>query len=122
MTPTHLRRSVSPGCSTLRSAIVPLAAAVLALVHGGGASADDLAGASAPRGKTLVEKSCASCHATLYGGDATRMYLRPDRKVNTLPKLIARVKTCNVNTGAGWKPQDELDAAAYLNESFYRFK
>lgn len=122
MTRTHRRQCVSPGCSTSRRALFAVGAAVLVLGYTGSLRADGLAGANASHGKALVEKSCVSCHATLYGGDATKMYLRPDRKVKTLQQLVARVKTCNVNTGAGWRAQDELDAAAYLNEGFYRFK
>jgi len=87
------------------------------------AYADDvLAGANAGRGKGLVEKSCTSCHASLFGGDGTKIYSRPDHKVKSLSQLVARVKTCNVNAGAGWQVQDELDAAAYLNQAFYRLK
>ena len=87
------------------------------------ALADDvLAGANAARGKALVEKSCTSCHASLYGGDGTKIYSRPDRTVKSVAQLIARVKICNVNAGAGWHAADEFDAAAYLNQTFYRLK
>lgn len=73
-------------------------------------------------GKALVDKSCQTCHASMFGGDASKIYTRPDHKVKTPQQLAARVSTCNTNTGAGWFPQEEADVAAYLNQQYYKFK
>lgn len=73
-------------------------------------------------GKTLVDKSCQSCHASMFGGDATKIYTRADHKVKTPQQLAARISGCNANTGAGWFPDEEMHVAAYLNQQYYKFK
>ena len=73
-------------------------------------------------GKTLVDKSCQSCHASMFGGDASKIYTRADHKVKTPQQLVARISACNANTGAGWFPEDEAHVAAYLNQKYYKFK
>jgi mono/diheme cytochrome c family protein len=73
-------------------------------------------------GKALHDKSCISCHASMYGGDGSGIYTRADRKTETAQQLAARVSACNANTGAGWFPEDEAHVAAYLNQQFYKFK
>ncbi len=66
-------------------------------------------------GKTLHDKSCLACHGT-------QVYSRADRKIKTPAQLAARISGCNANTGAGWFPEEEQHVAAYLNQTFYRFK
>jgi mono/diheme cytochrome c family protein len=73
-------------------------------------------------GKTLLDKSCISCHAKMFGGDGSKIYTRADRKVKTAKQLAARISGCNANTGAGWFPEDEAHVAAYLNQQYYKFK
>lgn len=77
---------------------------------------------NADKGKALVEKQCLACHVSLFKGDGSGVYTRADRKVKTAPQLAARVAACNANTGAGWFPEDEVDASAYLNKRYYLFK
>jgi mono/diheme cytochrome c family protein len=74
------------------------------------------------RGKALLEKNCESCHVSMYGGDGSEIYRRPNRIVKNLNQLKARVEGCNANTNAGWFPDDEADVIAYLNRTFYHFK
>lgn len=74
------------------------------------------------KGKALHNKACISCHASMYGGDGSRIYTRADRKVKTPQQLAARISACNANTGAGWFPEDEAHVAAYLNQQYYKFK
>jgi mono/diheme cytochrome c family protein len=74
------------------------------------------------RGQALVEKSCVSCHVSMYGGDGSEIYLRPDHKVKNYAQLASRVAVCNANSGAGWFPEEEADVAAYLNQKYYKFK
>ena len=73
-------------------------------------------------GKALLEKSCQSCHAAMYGGDSSKIFTRPNRIVKTPQQLAARVTACDVNTNAGWFPDEEADVAAYLNQQYYKFK
>ena len=105
-----------------RAPVLALAVAFAAACSAVSVCAEGLSDGDPARGKALVEKSCVTCHATLFGGDASKMYLRPDRKVKDAAQLVARVKTCNVNTGAGWNAADELNAAAYLNQTYYRYR
>jgi mono/diheme cytochrome c family protein len=74
------------------------------------------------RGQALVEKNCISCHVSMYGGDGSEIYLRPDRKIKNLRQLEARVAGCNANIGAGLFPEEEADVIAYLNQKYYKFK
>jgi len=73
-------------------------------------------------GKALHDKSCTSCHVSMFGGDGSKMYTRADRKTKTTAQLAARVSGCNANSGAGWFPEDEAHVAAYLNQQYYQFK
>ncbi|MGO9443611.1 MAG: c-type cytochrome [Thiobacillaceae bacterium] len=74
------------------------------------------------RGQALVEKNCVSCHASMYGGDGSEIYLRPNRMVKNYAQLASRVAVCNANTGVGWFPDEEADVVAYLNQKYYKFK
>lgn len=73
-------------------------------------------------GQALLEKKCVSCHVSMYGGDGSEIYLRPDHKVRSPAQLTSQIAACNANTGAGWFPEDEADVAAYLNQKYYKFK
>jgi mono/diheme cytochrome c family protein len=73
-------------------------------------------------GKALHDKTCISCHASMVGGDGSKIYTRPDRKVKNAAQLTARISACNANTGAGWFPEEEAHVAAYLNQKYYKFK
>lgn len=84
--------------------------------------ADPFAQGDPKIGKTLVEKSCTACHVSMFGGDGSKIYTRPNRKIKTAQQLIARMRLCNTNAGAGWFPEEEMHAAAYLNQAYYHFK
>lgn len=73
-------------------------------------------------GKTLVSKHCISCHASSYGGDGSEIYTRDFRKVEHAKGLLAQVRNCNTNLGLQWFDDEELNAAAYLNQQYYKFK
>jgi hypothetical protein len=83
--------------------------------------ADPLGAGDVKIGKTLVEKNCIECHVRLHGGDGSKMYTRPDRKVTSSEKLLAQVTLCNAQLGTQWFPEDEVHAAAYLNQTYYKF-
>ncbi|MEQ1599725.1 MAG: cytochrome c [Methylotenera sp.] len=78
--------------------------------------------ADAVAGKALHEKNCTSCHASSYGGDGSAIYTREYRKVNTSKGLVAQVRACNTNLGLKWFEDEELNTAAYLNQTYYKFK
>lgn len=88
----------------------------------GSAGVAPVQAADAKIGKKLVEKSCMACHVSMFGGDGTRIYTRPDRKVKNMRQLMSQVRVCNTNVGAGWMPEDEAHVAAYLNDTYYRFQ
>lgn len=76
----------------------------------------------ATKGKALADKQCQACHVSLFKGDGSGVYTRAERKVKTVAQLSARIAGCNANTGAGWFPEDEVDVAAHLNKTYYKFK
>jgi hypothetical protein len=87
------------------------------------ASANALfAKADVAAGKGLHEKNCTSCHASSYGGDGSAIYTREYRKVNTSKGLVAQVRACNTNLGLKWFEDEELNTAAYLNQTYYKFE
>lgn len=73
-------------------------------------------------GKTLVDRDCVACHARRMAGDADKMYLRSDRRVNTPQQLLAQVSYCNSELGTKYFPDEEEHIAAYLNAHYYKFK
>jgi hypothetical protein len=73
-------------------------------------------------GKTLHDKNCTSCHASSYGGDGSAIYTREYRKINTSKGLVAQVRNCNTNLGLKWFEDEELNTAAYLNQTYYKFE
>lgn len=85
-------------------------------------SAGPFAKGNPATGKALVEKSCISCHTSMYGGDGSGIYTRPTRIVKSPPQLLSRIRTCNTFANAGWFPEEEMDVAAYLNQTYYHFK
>ncbi|MDI1362422.1 cytochrome c [Methylotenera sp.] len=85
------------------------------------ASAEPFASADANAGKALVAKSCVSCHAESFGGDGSSIYTREFRKVKTSKGLVAQVRNCNTMIGLKWFEDEELNAAKYLNQTYYKF-
>lgn len=73
-------------------------------------------------GKALVTEHCISCHASSYGGDGSEIYTRDFHKVEHPAGLVQQVRNCNTNLGLQWFEEDELNAAAYLNQQYYHFK
>ena len=86
------------------------------------ANANELfAKADAAAGKVLADKNCVSCHASSFGGDGSAIYTREYRKVNTSKGLVAQVRNCNTNLGLKWFEDEELNVAAHLNQTYYKF-
>lgn len=96
---------------------------LFSLCVGLNASANELfAKADVAAGKKLTDKNCVSCHASSYGGDGSDIYTREYRKVNTSKGLVAQVRNCNTNLGLKWFEDEELNVAAYLNQTYYKFE
>ena len=79
------------------------------------------ASGDAAAGRALVDKDCNACHASRFDGDATRIYTRPDRRVNTPSQLAAQITFCSTQLSLSYFPDDEANVAAYLDREFYRF-
>jgi len=79
------------------------------------------AGDPAEGRKLVAESGCETCHHNKTMGDAKAIYLRKDRKVNSLAQLKARVALCNSELGLKLFPDDEEHIAAYLDEAYYKF-
>jgi mono/diheme cytochrome c family protein len=77
--------------------------------------------ADAIAGKALVEKNCISCHASSFGGDGSSIYTREYRKVKTAKGLMAQVRNCNTMLDLKLFEDEELNVAAYLNKTYYKF-
>ena len=73
-------------------------------------------------GELVVEAQCENCHVEKLGGDGSQIYLRKDRRVNSLAPLATQVSLCNSQLNTGWFPDDEAHVAAYLNQRYYKFK
>lgn len=86
-----------------------------------GQAQDIFANADMKAGKALLEKHCISCHASSFGGDGAGIYTREDRKVKSAKGLVAQVRNCNTMLGLKWFDDDELNVAAYLNQTYYKF-
>ena len=86
------------------------------------ATANELfAKADLAAGKSLHDNNCISCHASSYGGDGSGIYTREYAKVKTSKGLVVQVRNCNTMIGLKWFEDEELNVAAYLNKTYYKF-
>jgi mono/diheme cytochrome c family protein len=90
-----------------------------ALAHAG---SDLFAFGDPAQGKKLYEQKCAACHVAQFGGDGSRIFTRPDRRIHTAPALLAQVQFCNTRSRAGLSAEDEQSVAAWLNQRYYKLK
>ena len=79
------------------------------------------AGDPAQGRKLVEEQKCEACHHNKTMGDAKAIYLRKDRKVNSLEKLAAQVARCNAELSLKLFPEEEEHITAYLNSTYYKF-
>ena len=74
-------------------------------------------------GKKLASAAhCDRCHSERVGGDGSRMYTRPERKVKNPRQLLTQVGVCSSQLNTGWFPEEEEHVAAFLNREYYKFK
>jgi hypothetical protein len=78
------------------------------------------AGDPAQGRKLVAEKKCEICHNNKTLGDAKAVYLRKDRKVDSLAKLKAQVALCNSELNLGLFPEDEEHIVAFLDQTYYK--
>ncbi|RLJ62805.1 cytochrome c [Sulfurisoma sediminicola] len=96
-----------------------LTAALLATLAGAACAADKI---DVKAGKALHDKQCVNCHVQRWGGDGSAVYTRADRKINDATSLRQRVAACSAQTGAKFFPEDEANVAAWLAQTYYKFK
>jgi mono/diheme cytochrome c family protein len=73
-------------------------------------------------GKALVKAQCSGCHISRFGGDGSKIYTRPDHRIRSASALAQQITTCNASLGNNLFPEDELNIAAFLNQTYYKFK
>ena len=72
--------------------------------------------------KYYADLKCAACHAERMMGSASAMYTRPDRKVHNPQQLLAFTQMCVTQLNNDLFPEEIKDIAAYLNQTYYKFK
>lgn len=72
-------------------------------------------------GRSLHEKSCVACHASLTQGKPSEVYTRADRRVKSHDALVAQVRRCAATVGPQWSEKDITNVAAFLDATFYKF-
>lgn len=89
----------------------------------GAASANPFPKGDPAKGRRLMaEAQCDACHIAMFGGDGSRIYTRPNRRVNNPSQLRSQVRFCATQLKANWFPEEEEHVAAYLNQQYYHFK
>lgn len=99
-----------------------IAAAVLLATASAFAQSDAFPFGDAKLGRKVVEEKCSGCHVARFGGDGSGIFTRAGRKASSKQSLLAWVQRCNVNVRAGLSGAEEESVAAYLSETYYRFK
>jgi len=100
-----------------------LIATILLLSIGVTAHASPFAKGDAEKGKkTFEQHKCNSCHASMLGGDGSKMFTRAEHKVKSPTSLTTQITRCSTNLGLMLFEDDEENIAAYLNNNFYKFK
>jgi mono/diheme cytochrome c family protein len=99
-----------------------LIAALLATLGGASLAADKVDKVDVKAGKALHDKQCVNCHVQRWGGDGSAVYTRADRKIKDATSLRQRVAACSAQTGAKFFPEDEANVAAWLAQTYYKFK
>ncbi len=70
-------------------------------------------------GRALSDRDCVACHRQKYGSPEA-IYLRADRRVNTLAQLRAQVARCNAELPTQYFPEEEDQLTRYLDFTYYR--
>ena len=70
--------------------------------------------ANIEHGKILLEQHCTRCHDT-------RVFTRPDRRIDSLEALKNQVERCELRQTLEWPQSDVDDVIAYLDATYYKF-
>ncbi|HAU42290.1 MAG TPA: hypothetical protein DCW50_09615 [Gammaproteobacteria bacterium] len=73
-------------------------------------------------GGPLHDQFCLGCHVSMFGGDGSAIYLRSERRVNSIEGLMGQVAFCNEQINVDLNEYEIDDIVAYLNESYYQFE
>ena len=65
-------------------------------------------------GSELHADKCTACHDS-------SLYIRENRRVQTLPRLGTQVRFCKDNLGISWFDDEVDDVVGFLNENYYHF-
>lgn len=87
-----------------------------------GLHAAPFAKGDAKAGEKLHKELCLSCHVARFGGDGSKIYTRPNRRVKNASALAQQIATCNTMLTTQLFPEDEANLGAYLNATYYKFK
>ncbi|CAZ86806.1 putative Cytochrome c [Thiomonas arsenitoxydans] len=80
-------------------------------------------GANVAQGQKYYDNlKCAACHAQRMMGSSSAMYTRADRKVHNPQQLMAFTQMCVTQLNHDLFPEEVKDIAAYLNQTYYKFK
>jgi len=78
------------------------------------------------RGRELHRENCIQCHASMqngiYGADGTGIYIRDNRRIESLEALYNQVRRCKTSLGVPWPESQIEDVVTYLNQNFYKFE
>lgn len=73
-------------------------------------------------GQSLHSDKCVACHERDFGGEeGSAIYLRPDRKVQSISALKSQLTACTTMLSLDLFPEDEANIGAYLNQTYYKF-
>ena len=93
------------------------------ITHAADATPHEFQGANMVKGQQYyTDLKCAACHAERMMGSASAMYTRPDRKVHNPKQLLAFTQMCVTQLNHDLFPEEVKDIAAYLNQTYYKFK
>jgi mono/diheme cytochrome c family protein len=74
-------------------------------------------------GEQMHAEICVACHEMKFGGEGgSAIYLRPDRRVNSVSALKSQLTACTTQLSLPLFPEDEANLGAYLNHHYYKFE
>jgi mono/diheme cytochrome c family protein len=89
--------------------------AAFAALHGGPVQAQAQGPSPSPsRGELLYNNNCVACHNE-------KMHWRGNKLVNDWDSLEAQVRRWQQASSLGWRDEDIMEVARYLNGRFYGF-
>jgi cytochrome c2 len=92
----------------------------LPLRHARRAAAAPFAHGDAKAGKALAERDCVACHEQKFK-PASAIYTRTDRRVTSRRSSSRRCRSATPSF-APTTSRDEENVAAFLNDTYYKFK